>query len=142
MIKRAAAVIIKDGEVLLMRRVKAGEEYYTFPGGTVEPGESPEAAAVRELEEEFCIQIDIDRFLFEAYADNRRSYHFLVNHFTGTPTLGGEELRHMTGHNQYHPAWVPLADIPEMMNFHPEEARQKFESILSSLHGPAIWNHS
>jgi ADP-ribose pyrophosphatase YjhB (NUDIX family) len=34
--KRAAAVIIKDGKILLMRRVKNGREYFVFPGGGIE----------------------------------------------------------------------------------------------------------
>ena len=51
--KRSAAVLIRDGKILLMHRVKSGKEYFVFPGGLVEPEESPEEAAIREIEEEF-----------------------------------------------------------------------------------------
>ena len=49
----AAAVIIKDGQVLMARRrVKEGPLSWQFPAGKVEPGESAEDAAVRETLEE------------------------------------------------------------------------------------------
>ncbi len=32
---RVAAVIIKDDKILLIRRIKNGQEYYVFPGGGV-----------------------------------------------------------------------------------------------------------
>ncbi|GIF01786.1 NUDIX hydrolase [Paractinoplanes rishiriensis] len=45
----AAAVIVDDGRVLLVRRrVYEGRLSWQFPAGKVEPGESPDAAAVRE----------------------------------------------------------------------------------------------
>jgi ADP-ribose pyrophosphatase len=52
----AAAVVpfLSDDEVLLIRqyRYAAGGEIYEVPAGKLDPGESPEACASRELEEE------------------------------------------------------------------------------------------
>ncbi|WP_410662946.1 NUDIX hydrolase [Amycolatopsis sp. lyj-84] len=49
----AAAVIVNDGRVLLVRRkVKEGSLSWQFPAGEIEDGESPSAAAVRETREE------------------------------------------------------------------------------------------
>ncbi|MDA0635069.1 NUDIX domain-containing protein [Nonomuraea sp. MCN248] len=48
-------VVLTDpqGRILLGERIKAGEEpSWCLPGGAVEPGETFEAAAVRELQEE------------------------------------------------------------------------------------------
>ncbi len=55
----AAALIDADGRVLVAQRPEgkhlAGQ--WEFPGGKIEPGESPEAALVRELEEELGIGV-------------------------------------------------------------------------------------
>lgn len=49
----AGGVIREDAGVLLIRmRNLKGEEVWTFPKGHLEPGETPEAAALREVAEE------------------------------------------------------------------------------------------
>ena len=53
----AVALIDRDGRVLLAQR-PAGKQMaglWEFPGGKIEPGETPEAALIRELDEELGI---------------------------------------------------------------------------------------
>lgn len=54
----AVALIDVDGRVLLAQRPegKSMAGLWEFPGGKVEPGESPETALVRELHEELGIE--------------------------------------------------------------------------------------
>ena len=53
----AAAVIERPGEFLLAQRPegKPYAGYWEFPGGKIEPGESPEHALVREVREELGV---------------------------------------------------------------------------------------
>jgi 8-oxo-dGTP diphosphatase len=53
----AVALVDADGRVLLAQRPegKSLAGLWEFPGGKVEPGESPEAALIRELKEELGI---------------------------------------------------------------------------------------
>ena len=59
-----AAIIHREGKILATQRgygdLVGGWE---FPGGKIEPGETPEEALVRELKEELDIDIAIDRLL-------------------------------------------------------------------------------
>ena len=53
----AVALIDSDGRVLLAERPegKIFAGYWEFPGGKIETGETPEAALVRELDEELGV---------------------------------------------------------------------------------------
>ena len=55
----AVALVDADGRVLLAKRPKdkVMAELWEFPGGKLLPGETPEAALVRELAEELAIDI-------------------------------------------------------------------------------------
>lgn len=56
----AAALIDGEGRVLLQQRPhgKALAGLWEFPGGKIEPGETPEAALIRELREELGVDVE------------------------------------------------------------------------------------
>lgn len=67
MIQAAAAILFKDGKVLIARR-KPGFRFagkWEFPGGKVEPDETPEQCLAREMKEEFDIHIRVEQFFDE-----------------------------------------------------------------------------
>ena len=49
---RAQCLVVRDGKILMMKNRHGNEEWYCTPGGGIEPGETPEQAALRELREE------------------------------------------------------------------------------------------
>ena len=46
---RVCAAILRGNEILMVRHEHDGRKYWTFPGGKVEPGETPEQAVLREV---------------------------------------------------------------------------------------------
>ena len=83
----AAALIDRDGRVLLAQRSKgrpmAG--LWEFPGGKIEPGETPETALIRELNEELGINTAASclaplSFASHSYdaSDSRAAFHLLM----------------------------------------------------------------
>jgi 8-oxo-dGTP diphosphatase len=56
-----AAVIEKNGRILIAQRKRTSQHplKWEFPGGKVEPDETPEAAVVRELKEELGIRVQV-----------------------------------------------------------------------------------
>ena len=58
-----AALIEQDGLMLIAQRRLDDNfpGYWEFPGGKIEPGESPEEALQRECKEELDIEIEVGR---------------------------------------------------------------------------------
>src|SRR4028118_909887 len=73
MVVVAAALVDAEGRVLLQQRPhgKAMAGLWEFPGGKVEPGELPEAALARELEEELGIAVERESLAPAALASRR-----------------------------------------------------------------------
>ena len=116
----AVALIDTDGRVLLARRPvgKSLAGLWEFPGGKVEPGETPENALIRELKEELGIDTWSSclaplTFASHSYPD----FHLLMPLFAcrrwqGTPhAREGQELAWVRATNlKNYP--MPPADIP------------------------------
>jgi len=112
---RAAIFVLDDNDnVLLFHRRKPGEEYYSVPGGGVEPGETPEQAAVRELKEETGLDVTLGDKIGEVEADANYQYFYVSRTWSGTPALGGEELEKQSPTNVYDLVWIPIKKLSEI----------------------------
>ena len=60
-----AALVVEGGRVLVARRLRpvALAGLWEFPGGKVEPGESPRCALARELVEELGLEVEVGAFI-------------------------------------------------------------------------------
>lgn len=77
----AVALIDADGRVLLAQRPegKSMAGLWEFPGGKVEPGETPEAALIRELHEELGIDTQESCLAPLTFASHAyESFHLLM----------------------------------------------------------------
>ena len=89
----AAAVVVHEGRVLLIRRGQAPDAgEWSIPGGGVELGESVEDALRREVREETGLEIAVGAFLelyqrVELDADGIR-FHFVILDYAAT-VVGG-----------------------------------------------------
>lgn len=81
MIKVAAALLIKNGRVLIAKR-KANDllaNKWEFPGGKIEVGESPEECLRREIKEEFQVEIAVGNLFGESkYCYDHATVHLLA----------------------------------------------------------------
>ena len=112
-----AAVIIEDGKVLATQR-GYGEykDFWEFPGGKVEPGETEEAALVRELEEEMACRIEVQESIGRIEYDYP-AFHLSMNCFrctlareTTVKLLEHEAAKWLSPAELYEVNWLP-ADI-------------------------------
>lgn len=104
-----AAVICRDKSVLATQRgygAQAGG--WEFPGGKVEPGETPEAAIVREIREELGATIAVERHLATIDHDYE-TFHLHMACYVCHVAAGSLELREHTSAR-----WVDAATIDEL----------------------------
>ncbi len=104
-IKKAAGIIIQDRKLLVERSIN--KEHFIAPGGTMEPGETPIQTLIRELKEEFQIDVEepdlVEFGMFKADAaglDNTTvtMHVYMVKNYLGniTPDNEVEELLWLT----------------------------------------------
>ncbi len=120
MANRSCVVIIEDGRVLMVQQTYQGEPLWTFPGGSIEPGETPEMAARREAKEEVGLEVAIISLLYQA---PRRTSSGTYYCYLGRRTGGSDALTLepcVSDGEEIHAAcWFSLEQVKE----HPEVAQ-------------------
>jgi 8-oxo-dGTP diphosphatase len=127
---RAGIILLQDGKVALIERQRAGLHYFTFPGGHVDDGETPEQAAVRETEEELGLSVRLVHLLARYCWQGRCQYYYLVEVLGGTFGSGyGEEMHDpLPERGTYDPIWMQITDILDQ----PVKPRELAELIFQA----------
>jgi 8-oxo-dGTP diphosphatase len=133
---RAGIVLIQDDKVALIERHRAGLDYFVFPGGGVDEGESPEQAAVREAMEELGVEVIIKQKVAEIQLGAKsRQVYFLVEQRGGEFGSGpGEEYTDADPDSPeegiYIPIWMPIDQLLLHQNIYPADlARLVVKSV-------------
>jgi 8-oxo-dGTP diphosphatase len=110
------AAIVRDGRVLAARRSAppATAGGWEFPGGKVEPGESPPAALIRECREELGVTVSVGELLGTAPIPPGFELHvYAATLAAGTPRAlqDHDELRWLAAAELDDVPWLP-ADRP------------------------------
>jgi len=142
--ERVRAIIIDQGKILLINRIKGNNSYWVIPGGAVESGESHEQAVKRECLEELGVKIEAQKLFLQRLGDKpeiegQQEFFYLCNIIDGQIGTGqGPEFQVGTQYKgEYKIKWVDLKDLPEI-NLKPEEVKNKIiqQAILDKI------NHS
>ncbi|MEV8506759.1 NUDIX domain-containing protein [Actinoplanes sp. NPDC051475] len=108
--RRAAAIIIRDGRVLMVHersRRDGGREWWTLPGGGIDPGETAEDAVRREVLEEVGLVVKEARYLHDMPYPSGMTSVFVCTVGDDQPQLGP----HVTGPEPIGLDWVPVPDV-------------------------------
>ena len=121
---RAGVVLIENGKVALIERHRAGRHYYVFPGGGADENETPEQAAVREMEEETGLRVTVQRMVAEIHFGLSTQYYYLAERVGGKFGTGeGEEYTDADPGDPtegvYVPVWMSLEELPKHENVYP-----------------------
>jgi 8-oxo-dGTP diphosphatase len=109
--KLVVAALVRDGSRVLMSRRRADQPMpgrWEFPGGKVEPGESPIEALAREVREELGCDVEVGRIhevVFHVY--DEFDLYMLV--YAATITRGTPRAVEVA-----EVAWVEAARLPEL----------------------------
>ena len=116
----ACALVDADGRVLIAQRPegKALAGLWEFPGGKVEPGETPEQTVVRELAEELGIETKTACLAPLTFASHDyEAFHllmplFVCRRFWGTPVAKEAQALKWVRPNRLRDYEMPPADAP------------------------------
>ncbi|RWS41762.1 NUDIX domain-containing protein [Bacillus mycoides] len=110
---RGAAIIVQDGKIALIKRVREGEVYFVFPGGGIEEGETSEEATKREVYEELGVRIQMGH-LIATVEYNGTEYYYDAHIIDGIFGSGKGEEFELKGRGSYIPIWMPINELPNL----------------------------
>lgn len=114
-------IILHGDELIFIHRIRVVDgverEYYVFPGGGMEDGETLAECIARELMEELGIRVNVVRTVYRFEDDTSIEYYLLCEYMSGEIGSGNgpeftEERRKERG--LYLPESVPVCKIADL----------------------------
>lgn len=124
---KVVAAIIRDGNKVLATQRGYGEykDWWEFPGGKIEVGETPEQAIQREIHEELAADIEVERPVIDVSYDYP-SFHLDMRCFLCKLESGVTLLEHEAA------KWLSADDI-ESVNWLPAD-----EEVVATIRAQGI----
>ena len=124
------AIIFDNERMVSMYREKGDRVYYTFPGGGMEKNETEEECVVREVKEEFGIDIKPVKKVY-VYEDEKSIQNFyLCDWLKGELGSGvGEEFQDDRNKGVYVPSLIYVNKIQDLPLMPPIVAKQLVEDV-------------
>lgn len=116
-------IVIHDGKLLAIKRFREGQEYYVFPGGHVDVGETLAETCAREVKEETSVIVRPFRELYKFWYEDHKHHRgdgwqtFMVCEYqSGEPqTTDAEEYTDpQRKGGLYAPMWLDLNTIDKL----------------------------
>ena len=112
------AAIIRRGDTVFATQRGYGDfkDWWEFPGGKMEPGETPEDALLREIREELSTDIRVDKFLYTVDYDYP-TFHLTMHCYMCSLLCEAlhlnehEAARWLKGEDIHSVNWLPADEI-------------------------------
>ena len=138
-------IIIENDYVYLMfrRRIKENgekKEYYVILGGGVNENETLEDNVIRELKEEFSVDIKVKEYLGKDEGEDAKANFFSCEIINGIPTLGGEELGRCSESNYYEIRKVKINELDKIDVMGRNMIIKAYNSLMKNLKCVNLYN--
>jgi 8-oxo-dGTP pyrophosphatase MutT (NUDIX family) len=130
----ARGIVVHDGRLLVIRRNNHGKHYVVLPGGGVDPGETTEQAAAREILEETSIVATVDRLAYTWTDDFGSHSCYVCTYVSGEPQVQentNEAADNAAGLNLFSAEWLPVDQLADEKLL-PESLQQELITAFSS----------
>ena len=108
-VKVVAAIICKENYIFATQRGYGDyKDWWEFPGGKVEPGETPEEALVREIKEELASDILVEKYLTTVEHDYPEFHLSMACYWCSVKSGKLTLLEHEAAR------WLPLGDLRQV----------------------------